>query len=83
MLFGAVPSELIGGYIGDNFEEDFPRIKGYLSAAGAFMGSIFIVLTFIIKSSFWMQLIAYYFEYLFAEVFFGPTYAQMNKIVQS
>ena len=30
-----------------------------------------------------MQIAAYYFEYLFAEVFFGPTYAQMNKIVQS
>ena len=75
LIFGSVPSELIGGYIGDTYEQDYPRVKGYLSATGAFIGSIFIVLTFLIKSSFWLQIIAYYFEYLFAEVFFGPTYA--------
>jgi len=26
-------------------------------------------------------MVAYYFEYLTAEVFFGPSYAQINKIV--
>ena len=48
LIFGSVPSELMGGYIGDKYENDYPYVKGYLSAAGAFLGSIFIVLTFIV-----------------------------------
>ena len=79
---GSVPSELIGGYLTDKFEEDYPRIKGHLSAAGAAIGAIFIVFSILIKSGFWIQLICLYFEFLFAEVFFGPSYAQINKIVQ-
>lgn len=75
LIFGSVPSELIGGYIADKYEPTFPRIKGYLSAGGAAIGSIFIVFTFIVEMGFWPQIIAYYFEYLFAEVFFGPSYA--------
>ena len=75
LLFGSVPSELIGGYLCDKYEPKYPYIKGYLSATGAFLGGIFIVFTFLIKSSFRLQMIAYYFEYLFAEVFFGPSYA--------
>lgn len=75
LLFGSVPSELIGGYIGDKYENDYPYIKGYLSAVGAFFASIFIITTFIIESSFWLSIVSYYFEYLFAEVFFGPSYA--------
>jgi hypothetical protein len=75
LLFGSVPSELIGGYLCDKYEPTYPYIKGFLSAAGAFLGAICIVFTFLIKSSFRLQMIAYYFEYLFAEVFFGPSYA--------
>jgi len=75
LLFGSVPSELIGGYVCDKYEPRYPAIKGNVSAAGAFLGSIFIILTFLIKSNFWLQMAAYYFEYLFAEVFFGPSYA--------
>lgn len=29
-----------------------------------------------------MQIICLYFEFLFAEVFFGPSYAQINMIIQ-
>ena len=72
---------MIGGYIGDKYEPRFPKVKGYISAGGAAIGSIFIVLTFLVESSFWVQIVTYYFEYLFAEVFFGPSYAQINKVV--
>lgn len=75
LLFGSVPSELIGGYLCDKYEPKHPYIKGYLSASGAFLGAICIVFTFIIESSFRIQMVAFYFEYLFAEVFFGPSYA--------
>ena len=54
-MFGPVPSELIGGYIGDKYEPEFPMVKGYLSAGGAALGSIFIVFTFLIESGFWYQ----------------------------
>eukprot|EP00356_Strombidium_inclinatum_P003300 CAMPEP_0170499874 /NCGR_PEP_ID=MMETSP0208-20121228/32940_1 /TAXON_ID=197538 /ORGANISM="Strombidium inclinatum, Strain S3" /LENGTH=78 /DNA_ID=CAMNT_0010777631 /DNA_START=942 /DNA_END=1178 /DNA_ORIENTATION=+ len=36
-----------------------------------------------VPSSFWVQMTAFYFEYLTAEVFFGPSYSQINKIVRS
>lgn len=74
-MFGGIPSEMIGGYIADKYEPKIPGIKGYLSAAGAFLGAICIVFTFMIKLGFWWQMFFYYFEYLFAEVFFGPSYA--------
>jgi len=83
LVFGGMPSELIGGYIGDKYEPTIPGIKGYLSAAGAFMGAIFIVFTFILEAGFWWKIVFYYFEYLFAEVFFGPSYAQINKLICS
>ena len=70
-----MPSELLGGYICDKYEADIPQIKGWLSALGAFLAAICIVFTFFIKTGFWWQMLAYYFEYLFAEVFFGPSYA--------
>jgi hypothetical protein len=53
LIFGSVPSELIGGYIGDKYEPKIPGIKGYLSAGGAAIGSIFIVFTFLIETGFW------------------------------
>lgn len=53
LIFGAIPSEFIGGYVGDRWEPSYPRIKGHISAAGAGVASIFIVFTFIIPSSFW------------------------------
>ena len=81
LIFGSVPSELIGGYICDKYEPAYPKIKGYISAGGAALGSIFIVFTFLIESTFWLQITTYYFEYLTAEVFFGPSYAQINKVV--
>jgi sugar phosphate permease len=83
LVLGGIPSELIGGYIGDKYEPSIPGIKGYLSAAGAFLGSIFIVFTFILETSFWWKMVFYYLEYLFAEVFFGPSYAQINKLISS
>ena len=52
LLFGSVPSELIGGYLCDKYEPQYPYIKGYLSATGAFLGAICIVFTFLIESSF-------------------------------
>ena len=42
-----------------------------------------MVLTFMIDLKFWWQILTYYFVYLFGEVFFGPSYAQINKIVDS
>lgn len=75
LVLGGIPSELIGGYIGDKYEPTIPGIKGYLSAAGAFFASFFIVFTFILQTSFWWKMAFYYLEYLFAEVFFGPSYA--------
>ena len=83
LLFGGMPSELIGGYICDKYEPAIPGIKGYVSAGGAFLGAICIVFTFMIKSNFEIQMVMYYFEYLFAECFFGPSYAQINKLISS
>lgn len=54
-----------------------------MSAIGAFLGAIFIVLTFAIKTNFYLQMTTFYFEFLFAEVFFGPSYAQINKLISS
>jgi len=83
LIFGGVPSELIGGYICDKYERTYPKVKGHLSALGAALGSIFIVLTFMVKTSFWMSIVFYYFAYLTAEVFFGPSFAQINILIQS
>lgn len=83
LVFGSVPSELIGGIITDRCEESYPRIKGHLSAGGAFIASIFVYLTFQVKTTFAIQMVFYYFVYLFGEVFFGPSYAQINMLVQS
>ena len=53
LVFGGMPSELLGGYICDKYEPAVPGIKGYVSAAGAFLGAICIVFTFLIKTNFW------------------------------
>lgn len=81
LTFGSVPSELIGGFLTDRYEESYPRIKGHLSAGGALIASIFVYLTFIIQTTFTIQMVFYYFVYLFGEVFFGPSYAQINMLV--
>ena len=83
MIFGGIPSELLGGYVCDKYEARIPQIKGYVSATGAGIGAIFIVLTFYLKTNFYLQMVFYYFEYLFAECFFGPSYAQINKLISS
>lgn len=83
LLFGGIPSEMMGGYICDKYEPRDAGIKGKLSAFGALFGAIFTILTFYIKTNFFVQMVAYYFEYLFAEVFFGPSYAQINKLISS
>lgn len=66
---------MIGGWICDKYEPKYPRIKGIVSALGAFIASFFVVLTFSLQISFAWAMVFYYFEYLFAEVFFGPSYA--------
>jgi hypothetical protein len=53
-MLGGVPSELIGGFICDKYEPKYYGIKGIVSAAGAFLGSIFIIFTFYIKSNFYL-----------------------------
>ena len=83
LLVGGIPSELLGGYVCDKYEARIPQIKGYVSATGAGIGAIFVVLTFCFKTSFYLQMVFYYFEYFFAEVFFGPSYAQINKLISS
>lgn len=83
LLTGGIPSEMIGGWICDKFEPRVNGIKGIVSASGAALGSIFIILTFYIKTTFAWAMVFYYFEYLTAEVFFGPAYAQINKLVAS
>lgn len=75
LIFGGIPSELLGGYICDKYEIVYPRVKGHLSALGAALGAIFIILTFMIRTNFWLSIMFYYFEYLTAEVFFGPSFA--------
>lgn len=74
---------MIGGWICDKYEPKVPGIKGIVSAAGAALASIFIVLTFYLKTTFAWAMVFYYFEYLTAEVFFGPAYAQINKLIAS
>ena len=81
LIFGSIPSELMGGYITDKYEIKYPWIKGVLSATGAGIGMIFIVFSILIVTNFWIQIVCFYFEFLFAEVFFGPTLAQINMIV--
>jgi MFS family permease len=83
LFAGGVPSELIGGYLCDMYESSYPSFKGKLSAAGAFLGAIFATFTFAVKTNFHVQVVCFYFEYLFAEVFFGPSYAQINKMIPS
>lgn len=58
-------------------------VKGHLSAGGAAIGAIFIVFSILLKTTFWIQIICFYFAFLFGEVFFGPSYAQINMVVQS
>jgi sugar phosphate permease len=53
LLFGGIPSELLGGYICDKYERDIPGIKGIVSAAGAFIGAFFVIFTFGFKTNFY------------------------------
>jgi sugar phosphate permease len=54
LIFGGIPSELLGGYICDKYEPKYPSIKGFISAAGAFLGSICIIFCFLIPSNFYL-----------------------------
>ena len=58
LLFGGIPSELIGGWICDKYEKEYPKVKGHVSALGAGVGSLFIVLTFMVKwNNFWLTIL--------------------------
>lgn len=80
---GGLPASFIGGYISDIYEVKYPKIKCYISGFGALMAIPFILITFGIQPNFYLAMASYYMEYLFAEMWYGPAHALVNKIFPS
>jgi hypothetical protein len=83
IMLGGIPSCFIGGYLGDKYESKFPPIKGYIPGFGALISCLFFFICYILQISFWVSIGSQYFAYIFAEVWYGPFFAMVNKIFPS
>ena len=80
---GGLPASMLGGWLSDRFEDKFPSMKGLIAGVGALASTPFIVIAYGLQPSFWGSIISYYFAYFIAEMWYGPSHAQINNMFPS
>lgn len=80
---GGLPASLIGGWISDKYEPTIGSIKGIIAGGGALAATPFIIIAYGWQPSFWGSIISYYFAYFLAEMWYGPSHAQINNMFPS
>ena len=80
---GGLPASIIGGLISDKLESRIPSIKGLIAGVGAYVAVPFILITFAAQLGFWESILSYYVAFFVAEMWYGPSHAQINNLFPS
>lgn len=83
VIGGGLPASMLGGWISDRYESRIGSIKGIIAGGGALLAIPFILIAYAWQPSFWGSIIAYYFAYFIAEMWYGPSHAQINNMFPS
>ena len=83
VIGGGLPASFLGGYLSDAWEEKYPTIKGLIAGVGALVSAPFIVIAYGLQPGFWGSIAAYYVAYFTAEMWYGPSHAQINNMFPS
>lgn len=83
VIGGGLPASILGGYLSDKYESRYGSVKGLIAGIGALAAIPFIFITYAIQPGFWGSIISYYFGYFLAEMWYGPSHAQINNMFPS
>ena len=83
IIGGGLPASLLGGYLSDKYESRYGSVKGLIAGMGALAAIPFIFITYAIQPGFWGSIFSYYFGYFLAEMWYGPSHAQINNMFPS
>jgi len=78
---GGFTSAMTGGYLSDNYEKKYPRIKSIVCMAGSFLGCPTIALCCLVQTSFPASIVGLFFEYLFAECWSSPAITMLINAI--
>jgi len=83
VIGGGLPASMIGGILSDRLEHRYGNIKGLIAGVGALFAIPFIIISYGWQPSFWGSIISYYVAYFSAEMWYGPSHAQINNMFPS
>ena len=83
VIGGGLPASMLGGYLSDKLEPRFGSVKGLIAGLGALTAVPFIVIAYSISDNFWVSIFSYYIAYFLAEMWYGPSHAQINNMFPS
>ena len=83
VIGGGLPASMLGGYLSDKYEDRYGSVKGLIAGLGALTAVPFIVIAYTVQPGFWGSIISYYFAYFIAEMWYGPSHAQINNMFPS
>ena len=83
VIGGGLPASMLGGWMSDRFENKFGSIKGLIAGVGALVSAPFIFISYTIQPGFWGSIFSYYVAYFTAEMWYGPSHAQINNMFPS
>ena len=83
VIGGGLPASMLGGYLSDSLEGKIGCVKGLISGVGALVSAPFIAISYGWQPSFWGSIISYYVAYFTAEMWYGPSHAQINNMFPS
>ena len=80
---GGLPASMLGGILSDRLESRFGSVKGLIAGVGALAAVPFIIIAYAVQPSFWGSIWSYYIAYFLAEMWYGPSHAQINNMFPS
>ena len=83
VIGGGLPASMLGGYLSDKLEGRIGSIKGLIAGVGALVAIPFIIIAYWCQFSFWSSILSYYVAYFVAEMWYGPSHAQINNMFPS
>jgi len=83
VIGGGLPASMVGGWLSDKYEDRYGNVKGLIAGGGALAATPFIVIAYTVQPGFWGSIISYYFAYFIAEMWYGPSHAQINNMFPS
>lgn len=83
VIGGGLPASMLGGWMSDKYEDKIGSMKGLIAGVGALVSAPFIVIAYGFQFGFWTSILSYYVAYFTAEMWYGPSHAQINNMFPS